>query len=149
MTGETLTAAWEQMRETLVERRDAYAAEGYEVTTGTADYGAVVVEDGTGQLRFTVADNVAADLAAAAEGTTFPVTRVSYVDVDGYRLFLLAALDPDAETALLLAGGVERDRVATLRDASALETVLRRADGSIAVALEHDGVDPFVDGIDG
>lgn len=147
MTGETLTTAWEQMRETLAERRDDYATEGYDVTTGTADHGGVAVTDGAGQLRFTVADNVAADLAAAAGGATFPVTRVSYADVDGYRLFLLAALDPDTETALLLAGGVERERVAALRNASALETVVRRADDSVAVALEHDAVDPFVDGI--
>jgi len=137
------------MGETIDERRAAYAAEGYDVTTATADHGGAAADGEAGRLVFTVADNVANDIERAAAGGAFPVTQVGYSDVAGYRLFLLAALDPDRETALLLAGGVERDRLAALRGTDRVRTVVRRADDAHALVLEHEAPDPFVEGIDG
>lgn len=151
MTGtDPRTAAWQRLRERLDERAAAYRSEGYDVTVATADHGGATASDGTGRLAFTVPDDDAAALAAAAEDCSFPRTRVQYVDVAGYRLYLLAALDPGESTALLLAGGVEHQRLAALTgdDVRRAETVVRRVDGSRAVVLAHDDVGPFVEGLD-
>jgi len=137
------TAAWQRLREELDERREEFDAEGYDVATATADHGAATVDDDLGRLAFTVADNVADGVAATVENATLSRTTVECVDVEGHRLFLLSAVDP-AGTALLVAGGVEHDAVERLRDATAVRTVLRRADDTPVVVLEHDDPAPFV-----
>lgn len=144
MAEDPRTAAWRRLTETLEERAETYEAEGYEVATATADHGAAAVAEETGRLVFTVADNVADRVETVADGVSLSRTTVECVDVAGHRLFLLGAVDPDSETALLVAGGVERDAVDRLKAASTVQTVLRRADGRRAVVLEHDDVDPFV-----
>lgn len=138
------TTAWQRLREELADRRDEFAAEGFDVATATADHGAATVEGDTARLAFTVADNVADAVATTVEGTALSRTTVECVDVAGHRLFLLSAVAPEAETALLVAGGVEHDAVDRLRGATTARTVLRRADGTRVAVLEHDDVEPFV-----
>ncbi len=138
------TAAWQRLREELDDRREAFADDGYDVTAVTADHGAVAVDDDRGRLSFTIADNLADAVATTVADAAVSRTTVEAVDLEGYRLFLLSAVDPESETALLVAGGVERDAVERLRDATTVRTVLRRADGTRVVVLEHDDVTPFV-----
>ncbi|WP_135827962.1 DUF7529 family protein [Halorussus halobius] len=150
MTEDPLTTAWNRFRDALDERERAYEREGYDVTTATADHGSATRRGATGRLAFTVPDDRATALESAADGGSFPRTRIEYVDVDGHRLLSLASLDPETETALLVAGGVERDALASFAtdEVDAVETVVRRIDGTHAVVLRHDDPDPFVDGLD-
>ncbi len=138
------TAAWQRLREELADRREEFATEGFDVATATADHGAATVDGDTARLVFTVADDTADDVAATVTDATPSRTTVEVVDVAGVRLFLLSAVAPGEGTALLVAGGVDHDAVASMRAASTARTVLRRADGTRVAALDHDDVAPFV-----
>ena len=151
MTEDPLTAAWNRLRDALDERERAYENDGYDVTTATADHASATPRGATGRLAFTVPDDRATALESAADGGSFPRTRIEYVDVGGHRLLSLAALDPETRTALLVGGGVERDALASFATdgVDAVETVVRRIDGTHAVVLRHDDPTPFLDGLDG
>ena len=138
--------AWKQtladMRALAADRED----EGWEVVTVGAAHTEPVSRDGGETDRYglvyVVPDNYAEAVTDALEQGAFPRYEV-YRASTGTRTFLVTELlDPDAGTAVLLAGNFERHRarglVATTHRTGRLFTHLQTLDGTHLGAFEHE-----------
>lgn len=142
-----LTAAWADVRREAAALADDLRENGWTATLVEADHLAAVAGEPP-RLSFTVPDSEADAVAEAiADGGEFPTTAVRYADPAGHRLFVLVARDPESARAVVLAGGTERTDLEQLRDGgddTAVETVVRRVDGTVAARFAHDDAAPFL-----
>lgn len=143
--------AWSQTladMEALAEEREA---DGWEVVTIQAgDTGPESAEQGvtdTHGLTYVVPSNQAEEFLDVFEGREFPMYDVYRQHVDGREFVVTELLDPDSETAVLVAGNFWRHEagaaVREAREEGTMYTHLRKLDGTHLGSFEHEGYEKF------
>lgn len=141
---EGTAAAVDDARRVAEQRRE----EGWEAVVVPAVDTAPVPSDaerGHSGFVHVVPESVADAVATACERAEFPRYDVYRRQVGGEFFFVTELLDPDAETALLIAGTYRiADATALYRQASregVVRTHLRRLNGERLGAVEHEAVE--------
>lgn len=142
-------AAWQRTLEELESLADARRADGWDVVRVAADDAAAVPRDAGGDdgdgdyygFVHVIPDNRAAPFEAAYERGAYPRYEV-YRGATETRLFLVTELvDPEVESAILLAGNVRRrdarGLVRTVRETATVYTHVRTLDGTHLGSFEH------------
>lgn len=144
-----LTLAWNRLRETVTTIATEYRTNGHSVVETYADHG--TVKTATGEpltFAFTVPGDAATTLRQAVTPTEVHQTEIQYVDIDGYRLYVLEIHQADDSAIALVAGGI---RLQALREhadtAGQAETIVRSLDDTVALKLQHDTRTPFLTGL--
>ncbi|MFC7187732.1 DUF7529 family protein [Halorubrum yunnanense] len=147
MSAETpLTAAWNRLRETVTSVAAEHRTDGRTVVEAYADHGAV--RSATGEpltFVFTVPGDATTALRRAVAPTEVRRTEVRYVDIDGYRLYVLEIHQADDSPVALVAGGIRQRSLREQADtAGRARTVVRSLDDTVALELRHDTRTPFL-----
>ncbi|WP_049981125.1 DUF7529 family protein [Halolamina rubra] len=145
-------AAVEDARRIADERREA----GWEaVVVPAVDTAPVPADAERGYSGFVhvVPESVADDVAAACDRAAFPQYDAYRREMGGNFFFVVELLDPETETALLIAGTYRStDAVALYRQASregVVRTHLKRLNGERLGSVEHESIEKlFPEGIE-
>lgn len=143
--------AWAQTLSDMKALAAEREADGWDVVTVTAgDAGPETAAQGeteTHGIVYVVPGNQAEDLLDAFEGREFPVYDVYRQVVDGRLFVVTELLDPDSETAILVAGNFWLHRAGALvreaREAEAMYTHLQKLDRTHLASFEHEGFEKF------
>lgn len=143
-----LTTAWDRVREQLRSTAETHRANGTSAVEAVADHGTIrAPSSGPVELVFTVPGDTIDSLHDRINESSVTNTDVQYADAAGHRLYLLTIRTSDGPN-VLVAGGVRHN---FLRDntgsSGRLRTCLRGVDNRIGLQVEHDNLDPFVEGI--
>ncbi|GAB7093225.1 hypothetical protein JCM30237_03770 [Halolamina litorea] len=149
---EGTAAAVDDARSIADQRREA----GWEATVVPAvDTSPVPADAEQGYSGFVhvVPESLADEVAAACERAAFPRYDAYRRSVGGDLFFVVELLDPETETALLVAGTYRAaDAVPLYRQASregVVETHLTRLNGESLGSIEHDAIEKlFPDGME-
>lgn len=142
---------WIQLLDEMDAMAEELRADGWETLTIPAGDSAAVGPDGSHTDRhgyaYVVPGNRADTFEELFVPDGFPRTEV-YRATTATHLFLLTVfLDPPTETAILLAGVLERGSIGTCRDVARETGVMYshvlRVDGTHLGTFEHDDPEPF------
>ena len=145
------TDGWSQVLSEMDAMAASLEAEGWRtVTVAAGDAAAVTAETSRTDehgFAYVVPGDEADELAEAFVPDGFPRTEV-YRAASGARVYLLTVLqDPPTETAVLLAGALDREQLPACRRAAAasgtMYTQVFRVDGTTVGVFEHDDPGPF------
>lgn len=151
-TGSVAKDAWMRTIEDMKALADERRERGWDVVAIPAGDTAPVSRDAGGDDRFgivhVIADNHADDFSEAFERGTFPRYEAYRNEVSGYVYLVTELLDPETETAILLAGQYRLRRasgmVATAREEGVLYTHVQTLDGTPLGTFRHDEFEPLV-----
>lgn len=137
--------AWQQTLDDMWALEADLQEEGWDTLETAAGHTAPVApehEKGHWGLVHVVPDSDAAAIGDAVEAGAFPRYDVYRTDVDGRVFAVTVLLDPDAETAVLIANQFERRRADALvehaGDVGHVATVVRRLDGTVVAQVRHE-----------
>lgn len=143
--------AWSQTLEDMEAMATDLEDEGWDVVTVTAvDTAPEPPEDGPSDrwgIVHVVPDNQAEAFAAAVDEGEFPRYDVYRAVAEGRVFHVTELLDPETETAILIAGNFRRSRaegvVRTAREEGELYTHAQTLSGDRIGAFRHDGYEKF------
>jgi hypothetical protein len=137
--------AWERTLEDLRATEGELEDEGWDVVATAAGHtGPVAPEHDKGYwgLSYVLPESGAREAESAVEDAAFPAYEVYRNTVQGRVFAVVSYLDPDAETAVLVASNFRlrdaTDLVAHAHDVGHLNSVLRRLDGTVIAQIRHD-----------
>jgi len=142
-------AAWQGTLEDMEAMAEEREAEGWDTVTVTALDGAPKDSETDDRDRhglvFVVPDNQAEDLEAAIDAGSFPRYDVYRAEQSGEVFLVVEYLDPDTETAVLVAGTFElryaAGTVAEAREEGETYTHYQTLDTTPVGSFRHDGAD--------
>lgn len=143
--------AWGMTLEDMNAMADDLESEGWDVVTVPASHTAPENPDAGDTDRFgfvyVIPDNYAEDFSEAVEAGTFPKYQVFRKEV-GSRVFQLTQfLDPDTETAILIAGSYEMMHapplVKTAMEEDEMFSHVQTLDGTVHGSFRHDDYTKF------
>jgi len=142
--------AWERTLEDLRATEAEFADEGWDVIATAAGHTGPVAPDhdkGYWGLSHVLPKSDASAVERALDGAAFPAYDVYRNTVQGRVFAVIAYLDPDAETAVLVASnfrlGDATDLVAHAHEVGHVNSVLRRLDGTVIAEIRHDEPEKF------
>lgn len=150
--GETLKSAWSQTNEDMQAMAEQRRENGWEAVAIPAVHTAPTSRDAGDDDRFgivyVIPNNYADDFSEALERGTFPRFEAYRNEIDGFVFLVVELLDPETETAILLAGQYElhnaQGMVTAARDEGALYTHVKVLDGTILGSIRHEAFEPLV-----
>jgi hypothetical protein len=152
---DALSGAWNETLEDMWAMADELDAEGWETLSVVADHtGPEGPEHGDTDrfgLVYVIPGNEAESFEAAIEGS-FPRYDVFRQEVNGRVFMVTELLDPDTETAILIAGNFwshETDPlVAAARDEGEMYTHVQKLDETQLGSFRHDKPEKFFPELD-
>lgn len=151
-TSEVHRDAWSETLEDMRSIADEWEDNGYDVVTiraqDTTPFGTDEAESGnTFGLSYVVPGNEADEFVESVDPGDFPEYRVYRGDTDG-RVFLVTELiDPDSETAVLIAGNFWKHEakplIETVGDMEEMYSRLKKLDGTTIGTFHHEGYEQF------
>lgn len=151
MTSDTpLTDAWQRVRATVSERASHRRDAGHTALEMYADHGTITGgDDQPVTLSFTIPDSAAAELDGQIPAQASYRTTIDYADVAGTRLYILESQDTDSGVVVFVAGGIShRSLTDAVGGSERARTILRVANGSTPLTLQHAQLAPFLVGLD-
>lgn len=149
--------AWSQTLDDVRALAEEREADGWDVVTLRAgDTGPETAEMGvtdTHGLVYVVPGNEAEEFREAFESGEFPMYDVYRQVVDGRMFVVTELLDPDSETAILVAGNFWRHQAGSLvreaRETGTMYTHVQKLDHTHLGSFEHEGFEKFFPDPDG
>jgi hypothetical protein len=151
-TADIRREAWSATLEDMDATADELEAEGWDtIRIPAGDTGAFgtddEADDDTFGLMYVIPGDRADAVEAAVEGGSFPKFEVYRAEQNGLVYLVTVLLDPDTETAILVAGQFElRKAVGCARAAvehDEMWTHLRRLDGTPVASFHHEDYEKF------
>lgn len=142
--------AWERTLEDLWALEEEYEAKGWDtITTAAGHTGPVapVHNKGYWGLSHIVPDSDAEAIEAAVEAGEFPTYDVFRELVQNRVFEVVTYMDPETETAILLASNFELRKATELvmhvRDVGYVNSIIRYLDGTVVAEIRHDEPEKF------
>lgn len=147
-----LKSAWSQTNEDMQAIAEQRREDGWEVVAIPAVHTAPVSRDAGDDDRFgivyVIPDNYADDFSEALDRGDFPRYEAYRNEIDGFVFLVTELLDPETETAILLAGQYElrnaQGMVTAAGDEGALYTHVEVLDGTVLGSIRHEEFEPLV-----
>lgn len=151
-TGDTQKQAWMETIEDMKTMAESRRRKGWDVVAVPSGHTAAVSRDAgtddTFGLVHVIADNHADEFTEAFEAGEFPRYEAYRNEVDGFVYLLTELLDPESETAILIAGQYELRHapgmVSAAKDEGALYTHVKTLDQTLLASFRHEEIDPLV-----
>lgn len=151
-TGSVAKNAWVRTIEDMEALADERREQGWDVVAIPAGDTTAVSRDAGNDDRFgivhVIADNHAEEFSEAFERGSFPRYEAYRNEVSGFVYLVTELLDPETETAILLAGQYRlrhaSGMVEAARDEGVLYTHVQTLDGTALGTFRHDEFGPLV-----